>query len=53
MTNDLRERLAAAGDRAALLAAVAGLDASRIAVRDAERITRRLGELALPADLRL
>ncbi len=53
MTNDLRERLGAAEDRAALLAAVAGLDAGRIAVRDAERITRRLGELALPADLRL
>ncbi len=53
MTNDLREHLAAANDRAALLAAVAGLEAGELAMRDAERIARRLGELAPAADLRL
>jgi FkbH-like protein len=53
MTDELRERLAKADDRAALMAAVADQDVRALSVRDAERIVRRLGELALPADLRL
>lgn len=53
MSNDLRERLAAADDRGGLLAAVADLDAGRLSMRDAERVARRLGELAPAADLRL
>jgi FkbH-like protein len=53
MTDELRERLAKADDRAALMAAVADQDVRALSVRDAERIVRRLSELALPADLRL
>ena len=53
MTFDLRERLAAAHDRPTLLATVAGLPGRRLEARVAERLARRMGELALPADLDL
>jgi FkbH-like protein len=53
MTVDLRERLDRADDRASLLAIAAGLTGSTLEPRVAEKLVRRLGELALEADLRL
>ncbi len=53
MTDDLRDRLAAATDRGGLLACVAGREPHALTAREAERIARRLAELAPPADLRL
>ena len=53
MTVDLRERLASAHDRSSLLASVEEIGGRRLEPRIAERLVRRLGELALPADLRL
>jgi FkbH-like protein len=53
MSDDLRDRLAGAADRAALLAALADREIGSLSSRDIERIGRRLRELAPPADLRL
>ena len=53
MTVDLRERLAQAHDRATLSAATTGLAGGSLEPRLAERLARRLAELALPADFRV
>ena len=51
MTADLRERLALAHDRPSLSATVEGSAGRSLEPRSAEKLARRLGELALPADL--
>jgi FkbH-like protein len=53
MSDDLRERLAAASDRGSLLLSLAGREPRSLTGREAERVARRLAELAPPADLRL
>ena len=53
MTVDLRERLDRAHDRASLLSIAAGLADATLEPREAEKLARRLSELALPVDLRL
>jgi FkbH-like protein len=53
MTDDLRDRLAAATDRDSLLASVADRLPRSLTTREAERIARRQKELAPIADLRL
>ncbi len=53
MTADLRERLALAHDRPSLSAAVEGLTGHGLEPRLADKLARRLGELALPADSRV
>jgi len=53
MSMDWRERLAEAHDRATLAAAVDGLAGRNLEPRSAERLARRLTELAVPVDFRL